>query len=341
MSFQEREDEHIKSIKRKNEILEQVLKAEREKECTFQPELGVKTDEVSFPEFLKKQEEHLKKKEQYYNEKVQEKKTEQENLLQSKPNISDGSRVLAEGLGSTANERLLGKKFKLPGQSDSREKAERRAGIKVEPPTFKPVINDNAKTMKREGKIEETLYHDAIRRRIKSSTPPKHSEPSMRLNNTDSAYVQKKFEREFNVCAKEVQADIMNYEDVNKFLKALGCVISAADEELVPDFWKLLEGEKRGGITKLNFKTALKAILRITMENGPADSDAIFSAEGVLSLSEKQSAAFHNKFTSFHINQRQHLSATDSKGNAEYSFKPQISKKSEELATAARSKIEG
>ncbi len=323
-----------------------MIKAEREKECTFQPEIGDRTEEFSFQEFMRKQHDHLKKKEQFYVEKVKEKEVLEEQLLQNKPNINDSSRVLAQGLGS-AHERLLGKRFHLVGQSPAREKAERRAGMKKAAPTFKPEISEKAKGLKRDGRVDEKLYNDAMRRITKEQQEPgtagTAADDSKWLNSADAAYIQKRFEREFEACSKEVPKETLTYEDLSKFLKTMGCVISAADEELVPELWKTLEGEKRDGVTKSNLKVALKAILRVPMENvmtGP-----MFSADGALNLTEKDCNSFYKKFVRFHVNKKYNDQpvggeAKNAAGEG-CSFKPQISKKSEELAVVARSKIEG
>lgn len=117
--------------------MEEMLKAEREKECTFQPERRERGEgeDLSFQNFLRKQEDHLKRKEQFYVDKTKEKEVIEESTLRNKPDINDSSRVIALGKGTT-NERLLAKKFKLSTQSPAREKAEARAGIRATPPVL-------------------------------------------------------------------------------------------------------------------------------------------------------------------------------------------------------------
>eukprot|EP01022_Parablepharisma_sp_SALTPOND_P016154 TRINITY_DN2338_c7_g1_i1.p4 TRINITY_DN2338_c7_g1~~TRINITY_DN2338_c7_g1_i1.p4 ORF type:complete len:469 (+),score=64.86 TRINITY_DN2338_c7_g1_i1:4316-5722(+) len=210
--------------------------------------------------------------------------------------------------------------------------------------TFIPTISDKAKGLKREGKIEENLYSDAMRRKTKDVPTGPVFEESKRMTNADLVYIQKRFEREFNACAEEVPKETLDYEDLNKFLKAFGCIVSVADEELLPELWKILEGEKRGGVTKANLNHALKAILRVPMESITTSTETFFSPDGNLELSDKHCVLFNKKFSRFHVNKRHNnqVLGYDSKSTGEgYSFKPQISKKTEELAALARSKVEG
>jgi len=113
--------------------MEEIVKGEQEKECTFQPERKERSAEPSFGDFIKKQQEHIKRKVQYCLDKQKEKEEGELNKLQNKPNISDCSKNIAKNKGSTY-ERLLGKKLKLIAQSPAREKAELRAGTKEVPP---------------------------------------------------------------------------------------------------------------------------------------------------------------------------------------------------------------
>lgn len=112
-----------------------MMKNERERECTFQPERKERSDEPSMDEFLRKEQEHLKRKDQFCADKLKEKGDAELSKLQNKPSINDSSRVLAMNLPST-QERLLSKKAALGTPSPAREKAEQRAGMRENQPVI-------------------------------------------------------------------------------------------------------------------------------------------------------------------------------------------------------------
>lgn len=187
------------------------------------------------------------------------------------------------------------------------------------------------------------MYNDAMRRKNKVAEPANVVEESKRCNTVDEAYLLKKYEREFSARVAEIGKEIFNYDDICKFLKQFGCISSLSDEELLPELWKYLEGDNRNGVSKNNLNLALKAILHLPASTAGAAGtgpEAQFSNEGDIQLGDKQCSFLHSKFLRFSVN-KQCNSANDSSegrfGEA-YTFKPQINKKSEELAAAAQLK---
>ena len=125
LDFHEREKEYMRQKKRKNELREELAKSEKEKECTFKPNIRLQGEAVSFNDFLRKQEEHIKRKQDFLAERQKEKDDEEVSTVQPKPSISDYSKQLAKPQ-EPAHERLYTKAVAL---SPAREKATQRAGV--------------------------------------------------------------------------------------------------------------------------------------------------------------------------------------------------------------------
>jgi len=164
----------------------------------------------------------------------------------------------------------------------------------------------------------------------------------------------KKFEKEFNICYSNIDRDnnkpALNYEDFCLFLNLFGCLSNSTSEDLIKELWTFMEGATRNGISRNNLLLALKAILHIDVASQPQSvnpATAQFSQEGELQLSEKQYAMLHKKFYEFYVNKRyatsNELYSKKEQGDEKPvagTFKPQISKKTEELAAIARGKID-
>ena len=186
------------------------------------------------------------------------------------------------------------------------------------------------------------LYNDAIRRQYRTAEPTPIIEEAKKENNTDNAYISRKFEKEFNTLFSELGKEKIDLETCSMFLRKFGCLACPADEELLPELWAYLEGDTRNGVARDTLMVAIKAILRIPIN---VIAEAKFQQEGMLELTEKQCATLHKKFFNFYVNRRYTSSndgqMEDKRGQEEYSFKPQISKKTVELASVARGKIQG
>lgn len=211
-----------------------------------------------------------------------------------------------------------------------------------------PEINEKTHGLKRTDKIDDHLYNDAMRRRNKSNEPPTAPEDSKRDNSFEDMYLLKKFEHEFNDCFADIDKagkGTLDYETLCKLLKQFGCLSSAKDEEVLPELWKAMDGEKREGVSKANLKTVLMAILHIRLGLTFVDTaqGVQFTPEGAIQFSEKEAAALHKRFYCFYINCRYNVCIEQGDGalSGEYTFKPQISKKTEVMAATVRSKLEG
>lgn len=157
----------------------------------------------------------------------------------------------------------------------------------------------------------------------------------------------KKFEKEFAGCFSEVDKTAkgtLDYGALQAFMRLFGCVKTNSDEEVLLEFWKVAEGDKKAGITKASLLQLLKDILHIqSMQKRSEKNETKPDGDSVL-ISEKQAEMLHRKFYSFYVNRQCGACAEEASGTpsaAECTFQPQISKKSEVLATVAYSKLEG
>ena len=201
--------------------------------------------------------------------------------------------------------------------------------------------------MKREESIEIKLYKDAERRRnekiesVKFKTNPVSiSDKHDNKNGKKDKYVYNKFDRDFNNCIENIKNSILNLDDLISILIGFGCINSNENIKLVLELWKILEGEKRKGVTKENFYKVLKAILKIPMNNNGNIYDSLFTSEGKIELSQKQINDLSDKFYLFWINKQNKRPCCNS-SKREYSYKPTISKQSQKLARATQERVKG
>jgi len=198
-----------------------------------------------------------------------------------------------------------------------------------------PAITEKARKMKREGKIEEKLYNDALERKKRENMPIKSLEEPNRLNHISTRCLQNKFEREYNEATKDYQN--LSFNEFSGLLKTFHCISSSLDEILVRQLWNLLEEDKCNGVNKDNLNKALRAILRIPMETSTSSSS--FSSDSKVELGKSQCAYLRKTFSRFYLN-RCNYEEDCSHNKEQYAFRPMIGDKSKRLAEATRIKGE-
>eukprot|EP00826_Nyctotherus_ovalis_P042564 TRINITY_DN4392_c0_g2_i1.p1 TRINITY_DN4392_c0_g2~~TRINITY_DN4392_c0_g2_i1.p1 ORF type:complete len:585 (-),score=144.82 TRINITY_DN4392_c0_g2_i1:112-1866(-) len=289
----------------------------------------------SFSQFLERQTKHVKRLKDFSEAKSKEKSAIELQELRSKPSINASSRLLAMNLG-TAHERLLGAKGEA--EQTARDRAQAKAGLKEQPLTFVPVITERAKKIRREEKIEEKLYNDAVEKKKKENMPIKNVDASSKINAISAQCLQKRFEREYSEAVEKFEGESLSFGSFTKFLKTFNCIVTPLDENLARQLWDYLEGDTRNGITKHNLSQTLKAILRIPM-NAQANNN-FSSSDSDIILTESQCAGLRKTFLAFYVNRCNYEESCTHAGE-DYLFSPVISEKSQRLAAVARTKVEG
>lgn len=211
--------------------------------------------------------------------------------------------------------------------------------------------------MVRTTRVDEELYLDAKSRKEKTKKPIPKPEELKKSKGPVDIYVWKKFEKDYNSCYEKVieGSDApLNLQQVGEFCQQFGCLVNdqQGDEGvMLQEIWKLLEGEKRGGVNKKNLLEFMMVILQIQAppaedqkqkektEASGQEKEMNFNSEGELVIPESYYPILHKKFYQFYLNKRFNAPKKKSKMSPDtLPFKPTISSKTEKLAAKSKAK---
>lgn len=144
----------------------------------------------------------------------------------------------------------------------------------------------------------------------------------------------------------------LNYEEFQMFLKDLSIPDEIYQKEkdlkLKPalEFWQILDGEKRSGVTKQAVKTVFKAIftaVKGSIEDSISDKKEIgkYEENGNYTLNQQEANLLRKKYQMLFLD---HIRAKkkplkNEHSNSQNCSKPSINKNANELASQARNKV--
>ena len=153
---------------------------------------------------------------------------------------------------------------------------------------FQPRIQNRSKNMKRDKKVDDLLYNDALRRRAKSNERSKskskllkqsHSQYQTPIQNKSEKLLtfklMKEFEKQCNDFFLNNQERKFNYIDLCKFLGAMDFINNSEENNvysakfiqkrtLLYNIWAVLRGDRYNGINERNLLVFILAICGIS-----------------------------------------------------------------------------
>lgn len=143
--------------------------------------------------------------------------------------------------------------------------------------SFQPQITKMSKNMVRDKPVQDHLYEEAFRRKVKLQEKEKeiYKPVQKQINKETEKYVVQRFVREFQQCIMDLfQSENtpknINYYNMKQLLVMMGfCSEQAANSDsnervLLYDIWRILEGDQREEVTVEDVKTLLMGIVKIT-----------------------------------------------------------------------------
>jgi len=322
--------EYAKIVEEHNKVRKELLLEKEMEECTFAPKINERASQKpkrSINEFLEDQKNYVQKVEEK-KKKLQDEAKQKElaNIGPHKPELSEGTRKILEKKKEEkqgknepeepVHDRLyqLGRNSQIKntsvaanetGEGLSRNSSNfiGRTPQDIHPEaTFRPQISEKSKNLKREGRIEDHLYQDAIRRHRDSvtsaSAKPKPAKP--KISESTQKALAMRFIKEFDLAILDYLHEgesKLDYLRLNEFLRKL-CFLRESERIESPhftperlllfDLWYMLQGDKRKGIHRRNLLVFCLAILglqfQITkIEKGEESQQSVHESEMELS----------------------------------------------------------
>ena len=287
-------------------------------ECTFAPRIKTAKPRRTLDQFLKDQQEHLLQKEEktrrLQEEKSRNAKTQEEATF--KPSICQGSKKILQKkqksqsqsqektqfhqrlhhVGKNAHTKQMQAAAErdspnLPRDSvdsqfvgrrvatSSSQAQSKRTSKTVEAPTFKPQIHKKSKNLKRDDRVDNILYNDALRRQHKVIEASKMKSRSTSLPGMSFASkraLAMRFIKEFDIAILEFlevgKEPKLTYLELIELLRKL-CFIKESEHmentNLTPekilayDLWYTLHADKHSGVHRRNLLVFLLGILNL------------------------------------------------------------------------------
>eukprot|EP00347_Sterkiella_histriomuscorum_P024180 403332030 len=235
--------------------------------------------------------------------------------------------------------------------------------------SFKPQINKKSHEIQRDRPTQDTLYEEAFRRKAKLQQKEKeiYQQPERQVNKESQKLVVQKFQREFLQAlielfqVEELPKEI-NYLNMKQLLVLMGfCTEQAANSDsnervLLYDIWRVLEGDQRDLIVIEDLRTLLIAIVKITEykrinvvpseeESKHLDQNSVgyFNLKGQYCIRPEDLSIIYKQFDLLNVNRIQYTGRVQqdkkTQQKQEHSFKPQLSKKTEGIASQYRQKL--
>jgi hypothetical protein len=251
-------------------------------ECTFKPKMVTKQADQkrTLDEFLEAQSRFIQQKASKQRLLRQEREETEQEQLSFRPSLSKKSLE------------MVSRRQTLGGVSTT-AKDQKRVIVAGEDRLFRPAIDKKSKNLRRDGKVEDLLYQDAMARLSRAQTRETEreneasmlskKEPSRTLTftqkNATNKMICSRFMKQFNEVAHNYldSDDKTIVTDGRLSLEAAACVmfslgfLSTLDEldedaytqekVLLLEIWEVLEGEPRNGIKPDNLAVFLLAIL--------------------------------------------------------------------------------
>jgi hypothetical protein len=356
-----RMNDYAKTKDQHSKALQDVMHQREMDECTFVPKIN--DDDIgkrrSVSEFL----EHQKK----FQEKVENKRKKiQEEVIQKelesdgphKPEICEGTKkILEKRLETTESEgKVHDRLYKMHKATNAKnvqsisgkdaDNLSRKSSQMIGPintkeeedqsKIFVPQIHERSKNLKRDDKVQNILYKDALRRQQKSieqATAKPKVEPKAALSSSSKRALAMRFIREFDTYIMEYIEEggefIRDYILLNEFLRRLTFLKESEkvdspcftpERVLLFDLWYMLHADKYHGVHRRNLLVVLLAIVGLDYQITKISSQTEQSLDGKIienGMAEKNEGDMAEMESA--LKQRKHIGSFDENGNYELS----------------------
>lgn len=374
-SIDQRFDKYAKEAADKVHRLSSEIEARRQSECSFQPNISKASKQRprrSATEFYMAMKEFKSQR----DEKVHKMAVEKEQLdlqasrdtLTFKPSISNYSEKLKrEG---NIYERLYNMPHKATAEKNVPEDSEEKESLQITAiqqsvsetaRPFVPTVNKVSQEIVRDKSIVDHLYQDAIRRMKKPEPVVVTTSPKLISDKSEQVLIEK-LEAEFIEICREIDPkdEKLNYSQQSELLQRMHFIKNDVsnkrhkeERNLILKVWKFLKGEEQQYILQPNLLIFLNAVMNYyspSMSLGELpDEDKeqlVYNKWGVwykdrmylkpdeiFPLHKKYELLYHNRVSVKHRSNKN----PSFKEEVAFSFRPEISEVSKELANRSKS----
>jgi len=344
-------------------------------ECTFHPTIHSKPQDLKgFDNFLEDQKKFLEQKE-HARLKLQEEALQQQiaNEGPYKPEVCKGSRKINEKKKERGEEEIsvhhrlykvsrnshakhlqgvkndqefdddtssqASSQFIGPISADSNGVVVNKSRHTKEEPTFQPNIHKKSKNIKRDKKVGDILYYDALRRKTKSIEASKMADKSVKKSKMSQASkraLATRFIREFDLAIVEFlevgKPPMLDYVQLSEFLTKMRFLKepisfdapqSTPEKVLLYDMWYNLQADKYKGVHRRNLLVFVLAIMGLYYQITKIQKQDE-NAEGSVSESAEKNHEEHPNFINPTLpegsgRERVNIGSFDDDGNFELS----------------------
>jgi len=355
-----RMNEYAKTKDQHAKALQDVMIQKELEECTFVPKVNDDdhSKRRSVSEFLEGQKKFQEKVENK-RKKIQEEAIQKElaNDGPHKPEICEGTKKILEKKQDTIenDDKVHDRLYKLGRSSNVKnmqsfagkdlDSLSRKSSQMIGPinakeeeeqsNVFVPQIQEKSKNLKRDDKVQNLLYKDALRRQQKSieqATAKPKVESKAVLSSSSKRALAMRFIREFDTYIMEFLEEggeyIRDYILLNEFLRRLSFLKESEkvdspcftpERVLLFDLWYMLHADKHNGVHRRNLLVTLLAVIgldyQITKITSPNDH-SLDSKNGLQIANELKLEGGMPEMESA-LKQRKNIGIFDDNGNYE------------------------
>jgi hypothetical protein len=214
--------------------------------------------------------------------------------------------------------------------------------------TFRPTINKRSEELSRPKKVNDALYEDAKRRQERQKEVPKLQPFEPKLSKNSEKVLLGRFEEDFgSAWGRYSGSDVLiSSTPLRQLLQDMGFDGEMQEESAAAKIWDMLDGERRGGVSKGNLLTILAAIMHFkpkkSLDLASKDSDfgRFEGNEYMLYTKElhRLQKSFESAYESRLFASKRQSAPNPKKPRAEvYSFKPDLRQSAKGIRGRSRS----
>lgn len=346
--FNKKLDDYIEKKKKRQEDAMVESKKNQDKqdnpeELTYKPKICEKSKEI----LSKKVKDEVPIHERLYNQsKTQAHKQlhEIESHIQREPkekeianDVPEGEKPIIEG-----EEAKVEVKDPSKDSSSTKEKellSDPNKTVEEQEVFFRPTINQKSKNLARQGKIENILYEDALRRKNKTVNTQNSPQTKFLTSNSEK-FLADKFKRDFNDCLVEIETEDsskLNYNqllDISRSLYFIREEKEELDRITTMQIWRMFSEDEAVLVSKESVLAVLLGVMGLWEEWMEGESIQVkISKEETMKLHKKYKQLYSNRCD---VTNKSTINQTF-KNLVEPTFQPEMIAQSDELAEKWRS----
>ncbi|OMJ89957.1 hypothetical protein SteCoe_7742 [Stentor coeruleus] len=355
--FNKKLDDYIEKKKKRQEDAMVESKKNQEKqdnpeELTYKPKICEKSKEI----LSKKVKDEVPIHERLYNQsktqahkqlheiEVQIQKEPKEKENKEKDITNDVPEIIPEGEkpiieGEEAKVEIKDSSKESSSIKDKELLSDPNKTVEEQEVFFRPTINPKSKNLARQGKIENILYEDALRRKNKTVNTQNSPQTKFLTSNSEK-FLAEKFKRDFNDCLAEIQTEDsskLNYNqllDISRSLYFIREEKEEVDRITTMQIWRLFSEDEAALVSKESVLAVLLGVMGLWEEWMESESIQVkISKEETIKLHKKYKQLYTNRCD---VTNKSTINQTFKNLN-EPTFQPEMIAQSNELAEKWRS----